>query len=278
MKKIYDCFCYFNEDLLLEIRLETLWDYVDYFVIVESAFTISGNSKPINFNITKFEKYQSKIRYLLIQDYPFPLNDAWKNERFQRNFIENGLNDAQPNDWILISDVDEIPNPQKIELFNPNKYIRGDFEQHCYSYFFNNMNIINGQAVLWYGSKVTTYQHFKSFFGGAEQVRGYKSNGLLRQLKRWWFKKTQVQIIKEGGWHFTWVATIDKIILKLESYAHQEYNKPEFKDPILIKQKIMSGYEVINPNGRCVAQKIDNQFPEYIIKNQQKLADLIIHI
>ena len=278
MKKIYDCFCYFNEDLLLTIRLETLWNHVDFFVIVESAYTISGNEKSINFNLEKFKKYQSKIRYLLIKEYPFALNNPWENERFQRNYIENGLYDAQPDDWVLISDLDEIPRPECISLFKASQFLRGDFEQNYYSYFLNNMYIKNGSAVFFYGSKITTFNNFKLFFHEAERVRSYKSSGWLRQFKRWWFKKTKVQIIKNGGWHFTWVTSIEKIILKLESYAHQEYNKPEYKDSLLINKKITSGYDIIIPNIRYKPQKIDNQFPPYIIKHQNELIEWIAPI
>lgn len=274
--KIYDCFCFFNENLLLEIRLATLWDYVDFFIIVESKFTISGKPKPINFDIKNYEQYASKIRYLLIDEYPFEMSDAWKNERYQRNFIMHGLQDATDSDWILVSDIDEIPRPEKILNFNPKKYIRADFEQRCYSYYLNNLNTLNGEIVKWYGSKITTFEHYKNFFCGAEQVRSYKSSGLLRSIKRWWFKKSKLQIIADGGWHFTWIGSIENIILKLESFAHQEFNKPEYKDPEVIKQKITSGYEIINPLGRCLPQDIDEQFPTYIIKNKHQLSSWLI--
>ena len=111
--KVYDCFCYFNEDLLLELRLETLWDEVDYFVICESVLTISGLPKPLYFDLENFQKYNSKIRHLVIRDYPFDTSDAWRNERWQRDYLINGLFDANPDDWILLSDVDEIDSTYK---------------------------------------------------------------------------------------------------------------------------------------------------------------------
>lgn len=274
--KIYDCFCYFNEDLLLELRLETLWNFVDYFVIVESIYTISGNPKPLNFNPTFFKKYQSKIRYLVVEHYPDGLSDAWRNERFQRNYIANGLLDAKPNDWIVISDVDEIPRPEMIALFKPNQFKRGDFEQHAYSYYLNNRCEKNGAPILWYGSKITTYHNFIKFFKCAESVRSFKIAGFFGFIHRKLFKKKSIQIIQQGGWHFTWIANVEKIILKLESYAHQEFNKPEFKNPESIKAKIESGFDILNPTGRCVIQKIDSQFPNYLVQNQYTFSQYLI--
>ena len=274
--KIYDCFCYFNEDLLLELRLETLWNYVDYFVIVESVYTISGNPKPLNFKPAFFKKYLSKIRYLVVEYYPEGLSDAWRNERFQRNYIANGLLDAKPNDWIIISDVDEIPRPETIALFNPKQYKRGDFEQYAYSYYLNNRCQQNGKDVFWYGSKITSYYHFLHFFKCAESVRSFKIVGFLGFIHRKFFKKQSIQIIKQGGWHFTWISSVEKIILKLESYAHQEYNKPEFKNLELIKAKIEAGYEILNPDGRCIIQPIDAQFPDYLVHNQEKFSQYLL--
>ncbi|ENG0234628.1 beta-1,4-mannosyl-glycoprotein beta-1,4-N-acetylglucosaminyltransferase, partial [Burkholderia multivorans] len=134
--KIYDCFCYFNEDMLLELRLETLWDHVDYFVISEAVYTQTGNPKPLNFDIEKFAKYRDKIRYLTVDHFAPGARSAWKNENYQRNYLIHGLHDAQPDDWILVSDLDEIPHPATIRAYDP-RYRRGDFQQHAYAYFLN---------------------------------------------------------------------------------------------------------------------------------------------
>jgi beta-1,4-mannosyl-glycoprotein beta-1,4-N-acetylglucosaminyltransferase len=274
--KLYDCFCYFNEDMLLELRLETLWDIVDYFVIVESIYTISGKPKPLNFNAEKFAKYAAKIRYLVVRDYPDGLDDAWRNERYQRNYIANGLWDAKADDWVMISDVDEIPRPDKIALFNPKRYKRADFEQAAYSYYLNNRCYNQGERVRWYGSKLTTYQNLLNFFVYPERVRSFKSAGWLRSIKRIIFKRWMVQIIPDGGWHFTWVTSIENIILKLESYAHQEFNKPEYKNPETIKAKIAAGFEVLNPQATCQREVVDETFPQAILNNQQKYATWIL--
>ena len=130
--KIYDCFMYFDEDLILDLRLNYLDQFVDKFVIIESVYNHKGEQKIPLFDIKKFEKFENKIQYILLDHDPkniVKINkddsikdqkdkeilNALKRENYQRNFIENGLKDANDEDWIIISDVDEIPN---LELNN----------------------------------------------------------------------------------------------------------------------------------------------------------------
>ncbi len=274
--KIYDCFCYFNEDMLLKIRLETLWDFVDYFVISEASYSHTGVDRDVQFDIKNFSKYKSKIRYVRLDERPKGKNDFWKNENFIRNNIINGLYDAEPDDLILISDLDEIPRPENIALYNPNNYLRGDFCQSYYSYFFNNYWIGDvdkkGRVIpdsnIWLGSKITTYRNFIGFFqGNATSVRSYKSTGFFRAIKRSWFKRWHVQTIQDGGWHFTWIFSIENIIKKLENTAHQEFNKSEYKDSNYIKSMIYSGKDFIKSNARYSPQTIDDSFPKYLLDN-----------
>lgn len=280
MPKIYDCFCYFNEDLLLELRLETLWNYVDFFVISEATFTHAGEPRKAHFNPNRFSKYLSKIRYLQLEKKPDGENDFWRNENAIRNHIATGLSDAKPDDWIMISDLDEIPRPEKIACFYP-KNIRGDFIQNYYSYYFNNLWIGDtnkrNQSAQWSGSRITTYYHFVVFFkSNATQVRNYKSSGLLRPIKRWWYKTFIFQKIPNGGWHFTWVFSVSDIIKKLESTAHQEFNQPKYKNPEYIIQTIQSGRDIVKPYSRYAVQKLDQTFPPYMIKYKEKFSDWLL--
>jgi beta-1,4-mannosyl-glycoprotein beta-1,4-N-acetylglucosaminyltransferase len=275
--KIYDCFCYFNEDMLLELRLETLCDHVDFFVIVESVKTISGKPKPLNFRMENFAKFRDKIRYLVVDDYPFPTDDAWRNERYQRDYIANGIKDAADDDWIIVSDVDEIPRPEAIRLFKPNACRRGDFQQGSYSYYLNNQCYVNATAAVWSGSKIVTYRNFKNFFRCAERVRSYKGTGPLRSLKRVYFHRWQIQQIPDGGWHFTTLAKIPQIIQKLESFAHQEFNKPEYKDPQVIQAKIRAGLDLFGGPSRFLVQPVDaTRFPAYLAQHPEQYADWLL--
>jgi beta-1,4-mannosyl-glycoprotein beta-1,4-N-acetylglucosaminyltransferase len=280
MSRIYDCFCYFNEDMLLELRLETLWDHVDYFVICESVLTISGLPKPLYFDPAKFKKYESKIRHLIVDNYPFETSDAWRNERWQRDYLINGLFDAKPDDWIMLSDVDEIPRPEVIRRYSPGLRKRGDFQQYIYAYYLNNrlQEKINEPAV-WVGTKITTYTNLTNFFDRSmEKLRGYKLTGPLRGIRRAFFKTFLIQKISDGGWHFTWMAGVDKIIKKLESFAHQEFNKPEFKNPEKIKELINSGKDVLFPENQYEIQSLTEQFPIYLVRNPEKFKDYLLRV
>jgi beta-1,4-mannosyl-glycoprotein beta-1,4-N-acetylglucosaminyltransferase len=282
MPRIYDCFCFFNEDLLLELRLETLWDVVDVFVISEACFTHAGNQRETHFKPERFARYLSKIRYLKLEQKPAGENDFWRNENAIRNHLAQGLGDAQSSDWIIVSDLDEIPRPEKIKDFNP-KQIRADFVQNYYSYYLNNQWIgdenspHSQRSPYWYGSKITTYEHFVHFFqSNATQVRNYKSSGWTRPIKRWWYRELVFQKIADGGWHFTWMFSPEDIIKKIESTAHQEFNLPCYKDKNYIIETIRSGKDIVKPYSRYRLRKIDDSFPIYLQQNRPLFADWII--
>mgnify|MGYP001212628194 CR=1 FL=1 len=133
MMNIYDCFQYFDEDLLLDIRLNVLNQYVKKFVITEATYTHNGAKKELNFNINNFKKFKDKINYLVIEQPPANLLEFVKNEPerekgeklilngmardyFQRENLVKGIDEAKENDMILISDLDEIPDLSKLNL------------------------------------------------------------------------------------------------------------------------------------------------------------------
>ena len=135
--KIFDCFMYFDEDILLELRLNYLNKFVDKFVIIESSYNHKGEIRKPNFKIEKYNKFKNKIEYVLLKEQPKDIeginvddseietNDKYilnaaKRENFQRNYIKNCLSEAENNDWIIISDLDEIPNLEKINFKNIN--------------------------------------------------------------------------------------------------------------------------------------------------------------
>src|SRR5210317_1029005 len=115
--KIYDCFSYWDEDLILDLRLNILNNYIDYFVIVEGNKTWQNNSKKLRFDIKKFSKFRDKIIYIPVEDMPSG-DDPYLRENFQRNAIIRGLKNSEDDDLIIISDIDEIPNPDKIKKFD----------------------------------------------------------------------------------------------------------------------------------------------------------------
>ncbi len=264
--------------MLLTLRLDTLWNDVDFFVICESRKTISGKDKDLNFNPNKYTKYLSKIRYLVVEQYPFETSDPWRNERYQRDYLGNALYDAEPNDLIMISDVDEIPMPRVWLGYESAKYKRADCNQLMFAYFLNNRWDSNGQPVVWVGTKMTLFRHFVSYFGSSmELLRNYKATGILRGLKRAWFKNFLVQNLTTAGWHFTWMTGVEAIIKKLESFAHQEFNKPENKDPGHIRGVIESGRDILFPGRTYVIQEIDQQFPKPLILDKDRYSAYLLN-
>ena len=114
--KLFDCFMYNNEDLLLDLRLNVLDQYVDQFIIIESLFDHQGNKKRLNFRLENYSKFKKKIKYIVLHSFPKNLT-SWQKENYNRNFITNGLGDAKPDDYIMISDLDEIPKIEDKIIF-----------------------------------------------------------------------------------------------------------------------------------------------------------------
>ena len=283
--RVYDCFSYFNEDMLLELRLETLWDHVDIFVISEATYTHRGLDRKLLFDINNFKKYASKIRYCPLDRKPEGPNDFWKNENYVRNNVMSGLWDCRDSDYILISDLDEIPNPDSIRLYDP-RYLRGDFVQGYFAYYLNNKWVSNRSrrsgknkgAPDWLGTKITTFDHFKGFFkSDASSVRIYKSSGLLRSLKREWFKRASVQRLENGGWHFTWALTLNEIKLKMKSGTHVFDDDKYLSDAYLLGE-IRSGKDFSDPDKMFVAQTLDANFPKYLLENRDRFKEFLLDI
>lgn len=277
--KVYDCFTYFNEDQLLKLRLETLWDQVDFFVICESVLTHAGNSKSINFNINNFYKYKEKIRYLIIDKYDFISANPWDYENYQRNFLMNGLWDAVDKDWVIVSDLDEIPNPDTIKMFDPQRYPRASLIQKSYTFFLNNLVLENGQPFLWDLAKITTFRNLKTIFKCPEELRHYKSRGIFRGIKKT-LMKHRTQLILNGGWHFTWMGGVEKIIAKVQSTAHQEINTPQNRDPERIKEKLLAGQDVLGINNKNMSYQIidvSESLPTYLSSNKDEFSNLILN-
>ena len=134
--KIYDCFIFFNENLLTEIRLNLLDDYVDYFVICESQYDHRGNFKGYLFNQKKFMKFEKKIIYLKIDSFPQNIG-VWERQDFQRDYLKNGLLNADKDDLIIYSDADEIINPRIISKMNNLESNVGICDQLCFYYKLN---------------------------------------------------------------------------------------------------------------------------------------------
>ena len=291
--KIFDCFMYFDEEVILETRLNILDPYVDYFVIVESKFNHKGEQRTLKFQKENYQKFKSKIKYVVIDVLPPNLekiqendegirkehkfiNNAIKRENFQRNFIEQGLIDANKNDLILISDVDEIPNLKELNLSSVKEKII-IFEQIMTYYKFN-LALPNFK---WHGTKGCLKKNLKS----PQWLRNVKSKkySLLRldilfSEKRY----NNVKFIKDGGWHFTNIKTAKEIEHKFKSYLHhREFElsninlndiKKIISNKVAIYDLSVDQRDIKIGNGKKLVNLDDNKLPEYVIKNKHKLS------
>ena len=270
--KLIDCFMYFDDDLVLDIRLNTLNEHVNRFVIVEATLDHAGNSKKLNFNIEKFNKFKNKINYIVVEDLPKNVDDFKKNwhpahmrDQFQRNALERGYKDFNDEDLIMISDIDEIPNPEKISEFDvKNKY--ACFIQKNFQAKINNLNITEEN---WAGTKICQ----KKFLKSPQWLRNIKT----KKKKIWaFYKDKEPQIILNGGWHFSFLKKNELIQKKIKAFAHGEFNQSNLTNLENIEKRINSGIDIFDRPYKYKKIDLNKQFPEYILKNKSKFKEWIL--
>ena len=266
---IFDCFQYFNEKHIAEIRFNILDEFVDTFVIVESTVNHQGKPKKLHFDINKYKKFRNKINYIVVDDTPESIKKPHKGgeslvEQHQRNSIMKGIKDADDNDLIILSDVDEIPNLNKLNEFDKNKY--AVFSQKMFMY---KLNLLNLRENNWHGSKVCLKKNFKS----PQWLRNLK----FKKYPFWRIDKIRnLQIIKDGGWHFAYLQSPENISKKIKSFAHGEFNKDNISNEENIKLKIEKGQDIFDRGYNLKKVEVDSTFPRYILKNKDKLKKWIV--
>ena len=263
---------YFDDNLVLDIRLNTLDNHVDSFVIVEATLDHAGNRKKLNFDVKNFTKFKKKINYIIVEDMPKNVGKIKKNwhsahtrDQFQRNALERGYRNFDDDDLIMISDIDEIPNPNKIsEIKIKNKYacfIQKNFQAK--------INRLNTTISNWPGTKICQ----KKFLKSPQWLRNLKN----KKTKFWQFyKDKEPQIILDGGWHFSFLKDYNLIQKKIRSFAHQEFNKKYLTDIELIEKRIKSGIDIFERAYIYEKVELNEQFPDYVLKNKLKFKDWIL--
>lgn len=286
---IYDCFTFFNEIDLLEIRINTLNNIVDKFVLVEATLTHQGKKKPLYYsdNKERFKEFHHKIIHVVVDEYPsffvkWRKPTTWDLENHQRNQIVRGLANCQPEDTVVVSDLDEIPNPIQIAKYKDAPGIKV-FKQMNFYYFLNCRSVDDSEK-WWYGPVMANYSDFrkpqdlrlisKAMHADNMKILKSKYHRFVRSLVNPIYKK-EIVLIDEGGWHFGFLGGVKKIIEKLEAFSHNEFNKPEFKNEEVILEAINSGKDILGRGLYCEFIPIDSSFPEYIINNKEKYKHLI---
>ena len=291
---IYDCFMYFDEDLLLDLRLHSLDKFVKKFVITEATYTHNGTAKKLNFDINKFKKFKDKIIYLVVEKQPENILDLLDGETkeqrgeklilngmardyFQRENISRGIKQASSDDLILISDLDEIPDLNKIDLAKVHNKIF-IFEQKMFYYKLN----LFYKDYTWLGTKAVKKKKFIS----PQWLRNIKGKNYPKWRVDILFSKKKYSnlcFIKNGGWHFTCLRTAEELEKKLLNFAHHyEYEESGLNiDNLkkLIKEKrVMYDHNIDSKgykwSGKSILKKCNtNLLPEHVASNINKYSD-----
>jgi beta-1,4-mannosyl-glycoprotein beta-1,4-N-acetylglucosaminyltransferase len=266
--RVFDCFTFFNECELLEIRLRYLWDVVDFFVLVEADRTHSGKLKKLFYQEKKdyFSWACDKLVHITSSLDPLkpdcsashdnnPDHDAWLLENAQRNTITQGIKQAHDDDLILISDADEIPSHEAIRhsLELPLS-IPVAYSQLNHYYYLNCRDV--GINRIWKGTVAVR----KKYIITPQNIRDCR-NSILS--------------IKNGGWHFSFLGGQESIRTKLESFAHTEYDREEIKNVQHIMQTLEENRDIFNrPGFEYVIVPFDESYPAYLRENIDRYKHL----
>jgi beta-1,4-mannosyl-glycoprotein beta-1,4-N-acetylglucosaminyltransferase len=262
---IFDCFTFFNEIELLILRMTLLNDSVDKFVIAESNLTHSGLNKKfiIEENWEKLKKFHNKIIYIKVIDFP-KYNNSWTYENFQRNQILLGLIDCSDEDIVMLSDIDEIPNPAKLV-----KSISGGvvicYLQEMYFYYVNNYK---SNHIIWEGgTKAFSYGTIRNNLLNERYVR-YNNHSFPKDLNEG-ASLTKVRLyrnlkyINNGGWHLSYLGGAKAIKIKLMATSHQEINVPEINSDRHIEACLHSGIDLLDKSTKCYTRNLSSLPSEF---------------
>jgi beta-1,4-mannosyl-glycoprotein beta-1,4-N-acetylglucosaminyltransferase len=281
-RKIYDCFAFFNELDVLELRLRELWDVVDHFVVVEATRSFQKKEKPLFFeqNKERFREFESKIIHVVVDRFPtfwtkFRPVTTWHYEIHQREAILKGLVDASPDDLVIVSDLDEIPLPEKVREYSSLSGIRV-FEQFQSYYFLNyvctHIYDYEGRAVAqrnrdgygrWRGSVMLEKKLIKNI----EETRRHRDH-----------EGPHITVIPDGGWHFSFMGGIEKVMYKIDSWAHVEYNNERYNTRERVIQSILDGRDIFQGSSRYELKDLETSglpFPAEIRRNPNRWAHML---
>jgi len=251
--KIIDCFTFYNELDLLTYRLNLLNNIVDYFVIVEATYTHVGKEKPLFFDENRhlFENFNNKIIHIVVNDFPYKYpnvnidnGDVWKNEIFQRNAISYGINhikDLSESDLIIISDLDEIPDPNTLNKIKKGNIIVDINILEMDLYYYNLNTRINEK---WLHSIIISYEKYNKSNLSCNDIRMLNCSKILN-----------------GGWHLSYFGDKFFIQNKIQNFAHQEFNKSDYTDLEKIENRVKNSSDTFDRNSNIEKIKIeDNKY------------------
>jgi beta-1,4-mannosyl-glycoprotein beta-1,4-N-acetylglucosaminyltransferase len=279
--KVYDCFMFFNELDLLEIRFHELSEVVDYFVLYESLVTHQGEPKPLFFaeNRDRYSEFLPKIIYLTdamkieLSDIPhrrqgvsrsrYGRTEGWLRENYSREQLVRGLQALADDDIIIISDMDEIPSGSIVNSFMEGKAENGFLRASHKAYFY----YVNWfYPVAWGGSVILSGRTFRE---------GWESSP--NRVRKGYRRGPRIS----SGWHFSSLGGIDAFKYKVNSFAHTEYNilkgGKEMEEKVNAALKYGCPINIENPDRSTFLEQvtIDETFPKFLRDNQEKFKHLI---
>uniref|UniRef100_A0A6C0F7N6 Glycosyltransferase family 17 n=1 Tax=viral metagenome TaxID=1070528 RepID=A0A6C0F7N6_9ZZZZ len=259
--KIVDCFIFYNELDLLTYRFNLLNNIVDYFIIVESTHTFIGKEKKLFFNENKhlFENFRNKIIHIIVDDFPYKYpnvnigeNDVWNNEFFQRNAISRGINyikDLSQYDVIIISDLDEIPDPYTLDKIKKGDIIVNinTLEMDLYYY-----NLNTRYQSKWLLCKIISYKNYNELNISCNDIRNKQCSNILN-----------------GGWHLSYFGDKYFIQNKIQNFSHQELNNANYTDLDKIENRVKN-YSDLYDRDCCKFEKIKIENNTYLPPDYDK--------
>jgi len=259
---IFDCFTYNNEEMILDLRLSYLNKYIKKFIIIESKYTHQGNLKKNFLNLNNFKKFKDKIDYNLIEKFPENLSN-WGRENYQRNFLMNSIKALNEDDYIMISDLDEIPNLKNLNSIIKSKFTA--FQQTNYSFKFNLKNIT---FPIWYGTRLCKKKYLKS----PQWLRDQK----VKKYSFFKFYKIKWNIVQNGGWHFSYIMSPKEISEKIKSFSHAEYNLDKYTNIKIIEDRLSKGLDLFERNQSYKKVELDLSFPKPLFENINKFNKWVL--
>lgn len=280
--RLFDCFTFNGEHELLRLRMQVLRGVADFMVVAEADRTFTGSPKPLRFERGLLPDDGPALVYLPVRDLEERPASAWSNENRQRNALGRILSQppaelaggVRDGDWILLSDVDEIPDPRGIAAFRPDRFLSGVLQQRNFFYAFNNQAVgADGADVLWQRARITTAGTFRRWFRTMQRLRDFRGEGPLRSVTRVW-DRLRTQRLACGGWHFSYLMTPEQIIEKLASFSHQEFNTPEIASIEYIRRCMAEGKDLFS-NGRFRVVPLDESFPAPLLQERARYERFI---
>ncbi len=277
---IYDCIPFFNELDILKLRMQILSPYVDKFVLEESTVTFSGEPKEMIFakNRDMFREFEDKILYVAVDNSPMSGVTTHERDKFQKNQLIRAMSEAKPDDIVIFSDVDEIPNPKVLQ-----KIVQNFDQEKIYHlaqrmfYCFLNMEEVSGNLLSitgefqgvdrkqWLGTKICCFKNLPK-----------EGIVFLREVSP---EDPRSVRVPDGGWHFGYMGgdgerdVAKRIGIKVQAAAHQEYNKSRYLNEAV--DRLLCGEDIFDRNAKFIRVPIDDSYPEYLREHQEEYAFLI---